>query len=256
MKRTMRFKWVLFMAVAIFSISACGAEPATSTTESAQAVETWESSTTISTLPPSAQPTTDPDLVRIKEIGLSESEMVQIYNELKDGYDSASNPANGSNPDWDAVDVYETALENEIAKKHNIPVDDAVFIYWAGEFGKLNGETADITNLKIEHGKLVDATINGTTLIIKAKIEPSFTNSMTVDQNYYNVCDIIKNQGGSDFDTISYWAVADTQSGEEIKVISFDVPSNVIALVQSDNFAENTLGDYVDDLWILPSLRE
>ena len=110
--------------------------------------------------------------------------------------------------------------------------------------------------IRLRHGKLLDTTVNGSTLVIKAKIEPSLSDEMTINQNYYNVCDIIRNQGGDQYSTISYWAVADMTSGEEAKVISFDVPASVIARVAKEDFPDNTLGDLVDDLWIHPSLTD
>ena len=79
---------------------------------------------------------------------------------------------------------------------------------------------------------------------------------MTIEQNYYNVCDLIKNQGLDAYDEVQYWAVADTTSGDEAKVISFTVPKSVIAKIASGNFPDNTLGDYVEDLWIHPSLKK
>lgn len=96
----------------------------------------------------------------------------------------------------------------------------------------------------------------GSTAVIKAKIKPSLTNKLTITQNYYNVCDLIQNQGLDVFQTIKYWAVADLDSGREGKVISFTVPKVVIDRVAKGNFPENKLGEYVQDLWILPLLLE
>ena len=93
-------------------------------------------------------------------------------------------------------------------------------------------------SVKITHGDFVEATIDGTTLVVKAKIEPSFSNKATIDQNYYNVCDIIRDQNGGVFHEIQYWAVADMTSGEESKVISFTVPKDMIDLIASQDFAD------------------
>lgn len=112
----------------------------------------------------------------------------------------------------------------------------------------------------LEHGTLLDVNYaggsDGNTLVIKAKIEPNMTNKLTIDQNYYNIEDIVVNQGGSDYESIQYWAVADMESGDEGKVISFTVNHELIEKIKNEEVVANHLGDYVDDLWILPSLTE
>ena len=58
------------------------------------------------------------------------------------------------------------------------------------------------------------------------------------------------------YDEIQYWVVADMTDGSEQKVVSFTVPKATIDMVASaERFADNTLGDYVDELWIHQSLR-
>lgn len=112
----------------------------------------------------------------------------------------------------------------------------------------------------IEFGTLIDANpnggANGTTLVIKAKIEPNLTNEMTIRQNYHNIIDIVKNQGCTQYDAIDYWAVADMSNGSEGKVISFLVDKNCIDGIVDESIAATTLEQYLKDLWILPSLQE
>ena len=116
--------------------------------------------------------------------------------------------------------------------------------------------TAKTPSYTLESGTVLEVTVFEGTLIIKAKIEPSLTNKFTIDQNYYNVCDIIQHQGGDRFTRISYWAVADMADGSEGKVISFDVPERLIqAIAANDDYPANTMGEKVEDLWILPSLQ-
>ena len=109
--------------------------------------------------------------------------------------------------------------------------------------------------VSLRHGKLLDTKVNGTVLVIKAKIEPSYNNKATVNQNYYNIENIIKNQGGSGFKEIQYWAVADMTSGTEQKVVSFTVSEDVIKKIAEDKIVANQMGKYVDDLFIHASLR-
>lgn len=91
-------------------------------------------------------------------------------------------------------------------------------------------------------------------IVVKAKITSSLTNKMTIDQNYHNVEDLIKNQGCDKFDEIQYWAVADMEDGSESKVISFTVDSDLIQKIKNDTVVAIQMGDYVSDLYILPSL--
>lgn len=113
---------------------------------------------------------------------------------------------------------------------------------------------------KLEHGDLVSAITNEidgkNVLVVKAKISSSYNNSATVDQNYYNVEDLIQNQGCAEFDEIQYWAVADMSDGKESKVVSFTVGAELIKKIADKSIAANQLGDHVADLYILPSLAE
>lgn len=122
------------------------------------------------------------------------------------------------------------------------------------------GTTLDDSSTKfeltsLEHGELLDYTTVAGPLVIKAKIQPSFTNKLTIDQNYMNVADVILNQGGNQFDEIQYWAVADMTDGSESKVISFTLDKSTIDGIYNGNIIDIQLGDYVTDLWILPSLQ-
>lgn len=112
----------------------------------------------------------------------------------------------------------------------------------------------------LEHGELVSAITNEidgrSVLVIKAKISSSYNNTATVDQNYYNVADLIQTQGCDVFDELQYWAVADMSDGSEQKVVSFTVDADLIQKIAAGEVVENQLGDFVTDLYILPSLAE
>lgn len=181
-------------------------------------------------------------------------EMRVVYDEINDLMnDMYLNSDMATETDGEKVRAAEDALINQVAEAHSLTYDDVSNIYTYGGIGSLYNYDKD--SIKITHGDFVEATINGTTLVVKAKIEPSFSNKATIDQNYYNVCDIIRDQNAGVFHEIQYWAVADMTSGEESKVISFTVPKDMIDLIASQDFADNTLGDYVEDLWIHPSLQ-
>lgn len=108
--------------------------------------------------------------------------------------------------------------------------------------------------LKMNTGEILDVKENGDTLIVKAKVKSLLNNKQTVDQNYYNACEIIRSYTG-DCTVLDYWAVADMSDGSEGKIISFVVPSEVFTIIKTQQFPDNTLGEYVTDLWILPSLK-
>lgn len=114
----------------------------------------------------------------------------------------------------------------------------------------------DTKDLKLEYGDLLSVNHGGDgVFVVKAKISPSYSNKSTIDQNYFTVCDLIKNWGFDSCTELQYWAVADMTDGTEGKVISFTLDSTIIQGVYNGNIVENRLGDYVSDLWILPSLQ-
>lgn len=111
------------------------------------------------------------------------------------------------------------------------------------------------TYYSLKHGRLLDKTINGNTLILKAKIEVSYSNTATINQNYYNIEDIIKYQGGDKYTEIQYWAVADMTNGSENKVVSFTLSADVIKKIADGDIPANMIGTYADDLFIHQSLK-
>ncbi len=117
-------------------------------------------------------------------------------------------------------------------------------------FGEQN-----IDGLKILHGELLSVIYNNGIVVVKAKIAPSLTNKMTIDQNYFNVADLVKKHGFNTCEELQYWAVADMSSGDESKCISFTLDKTAIDGLYNENIVENQLGDYTTDLWVLPSLQ-
>lgn len=126
--------------------------------------------------------------------------------------------------------------------------------------GESTGGESEAAAYTLEHGELVSAITNEidgqSVLVIKAKISSSYNNEATVDQNYYNVADLIQSQVCDVFDELQYWAVADMSDGSEQKVVSFTVDADLIQKIAAGEVVENQLGDYVTDLYILPSLAE
>lgn len=255
---------ILAMTLALCLVS-CGStepapEPAASSTSTSEASSGAEESTVPDEADEPAESEAEPeahveDDDPLAYIGLSREEMKQVYDELNALVESDDNPANSlDNYDAEAADAYENECTKSVAEAHGISTDDVDAIFIQGVMGYFN--PAPDEGYTLRHGEFLDATVTGTTLVIKAKIKPSMNNKLTISQNYYNVCDIIRDQGGDQFDEISYWAVADMTDGSEAKVVAFTVPKDVIQTIATKDFPDNTLGDYVDDLYILPSLRD
>lgn len=122
--------------------------------------------------------------------------------------------------------------------------------------GSVSSPSDDSYSVSLLYGTLLEKRAIGDNLTIKAKIEPSYSNKATIDQNYYNIEDIIKKQDGTRFSHIDYWAVADMTDGSEQKVISFTLSGDTIQKIADSQIVANQMGTYVDDLFILPSLAD
>ena len=143
------------------------------------------------------------------------------------------------------VDTTETATDADpVTEEEAVPEseEDSTEPSYSLEFGEL---VSVITN------EIDDKSV----IVVKAKIEPSYSNEATVNQNYFNVENLIQEQGCDAFDELQYWAVADMTDGSEQKVVSFTVSSSLIQMIAEGSVPANQLGDYVDDLYILPSLQ-
>lgn len=109
---------------------------------------------------------------------------------------------------------------------------------------------------KARFGEVKEANKLGKELTIKFKIKSSTSNKTTIDQNGFNIEDLILNQGASEYDKINYWAVADMADGSESKVISFTLNKDMINQIKEKTMPANQIIDYASDVWILPSLQQ
>ncbi len=148
------------------------------------------------------------------------------------------------------------APEETEAPADNVPDDTAesvsMFDFSASDisFGEI-----DTGDLQLQYGELLSVIYNDGIVVVKAKITSNLTNNMTVQQNYYNVGDLIKNHGFNTCNELQYWAVADMSSGDEVKVVSFDLNKETIENLYNEKIFENQLEDYVDNLFIHASLQ-
>lgn len=113
--------------------------------------------------------------------------------------------------------------------------------------------------LHLQFGDLVSVTKSPTSnsVLVKVKIKPILSNNMTITicQNYHNICELIRKNGFDACSEIKYWAVADMTNGKESKVVAFTVNENVIKDIKNRKVFAIRLGNYVDNLFIHPSLR-
>ena len=189
----------------------------------------------------------DPHDGRLEGYPVDENDIKEIYEALDTAWKSPDYP-----DDFEESERYEEETISGVAAKYGLTSDQVVTVYgYVLNYG-LPGAGTDFT---LRFGELLSASVMGGTLTIKARIKDSYSNKATVDQNYYNVCDIITAQDGSAFDEISYWAVMTMIDGEDRKVLSFTVPKKIIDIVAAGNFPDNKLGDYLDDLWVHDSLK-
>ncbi len=118
-------------------------------------------------------------------------------------------------------------------------------------------DTTQVTEVK--YGELISIVDNydtNKTAVIKVKITSSYSNEATINQNYYNVAELITNNGFNKYEEIQYWAVADMSSGSEEKVVSFTLNSETIQGIYNESIVTNQIGNYADDLWVHTSLRD
>ena len=152
-------------------------------------------------------------------------------------------------------------METKVKKKASKPLIIIVAVAFAILFivliatsGGDKDNTSDNTN-KILHGELLEFNEYADLAVVKVKINASWSNELTIEQNYFNVADLIKNKGYDKYTEIQYWAVGDATNGEEMKLIQFTVNKDLIEKIKNEQVVDSQLGDYVDDLWIHNDLK-
>lgn len=108
----------------------------------------------------------------------------------------------------------------------------------------------------LEYGDLISINDNRDSngvVVVKAKVYPLPNGNFLVLQNYYNVIGLIQDHDFTDCE-MQYWAVADID-GDEIKVISFTMPPELVAQVVDGGDMATQLEDLVEDLYVHSSLK-
>lgn len=157
------------------------------------------------------------------------------------------------------METPESEVFDRFAKEYKMPVDDLkkiinevmVFAYSEDRDPLAEHE------IKYTSGELIEVidALDGV-VVLKFQIQPSYSNSATIKQNYHNAEDFIRKAGGEKYKRISYWAVADMADGSVGKVVSFDISEEVIQKVYNQEIVAYILEPYLENLWILPSLQK
>lgn len=109
----------------------------------------------------------------------------------------------------------------------------------------------------LKDGELLSVNVNkiDDIIVVKAKISPKSSKKLTILQNFANVEYMVKNYNIDEYSELQYWAVADMTSGDESKVISFDVPQKVLKQLKEGKIQFPMIQDYAKNFWLHPSLR-
>ena len=113
--------------------------------------------------------------------------------------------------------------------------------------------SVDPQDLQLRFGEVESINQNDKTVVIQAVITPNLTNKMTIGENYYNVEQLIKQNGFNTCDKLCYWAML-KDGDTAIKIIQFDLSKNVIDMIYSEKILGSQIPDYATDLWIAPAL--
>lgn len=187
----------------------------------------------------------------VKALGLDDATMISIYHDYEDAWKSSP-----EDPSQEAV--YEAQVSAQIGEKYGLSAENAdlVYGYVLMNYDQLaDNAGASTTDIELSRGQLLDVTITGSTIVLKAKITPNMTNKMTVQGCFFDVYEAIQKYGLDQYDELQYWAVADMTDGSESKVISFTVSHDVLAKVASEEVLENQLLNVASDVWISPALQ-
>ena len=127
------------------------------------------------------------------------------------------------------------------------------FMLCLGMFGCSNSdvEASKYTPLL---GELVEAIEKGDTLYIKVKIKENEDNELTVEQNEFNIKNLVTSQGADKFNSIEYTAVMD-KDGKESDVLSFTVNKETIQNLKDKKINIGTVIARSEDVFIASNLK-
>lgn len=103
-------------------------------------------------------------------------------------------------------------------------------------------------------GELVEAKEAGDTLYIKVKIKENEDKELTIEQNEFNVEDLVTTQGADKFNKIEYIAVMD-KDGKETDALSFTVNKETIQNLKDKKINIGTVIARSEDVNIASNLK-
>jgi len=158
-------------------------------------------------------------------------------------------------------DRHGARIEKQAADRYGVTQDQVVLVYGfvSMNYDIVNSaagyDTTTAKDLTVPYGDVLKCHAYGSVLDIGVKISGLLTDSTTINQNYYNIADLILKQGADAYTTIYYAGYMPAQGGGNAVVISFTVPAHVIDSIKNRTVMEVELPDYVEDLWIHPQLK-
>jgi hypothetical protein len=124
------------------------------------------------------------------------------------------------------------------------------------DFSDPHGQVYDVDGLTLNTGEPIRIAQMGGYVVIEVKVDESFGDKLTINQNYLNATKLIQDNG---FNTVlqklEYRAYMDAVDGSLTKAMTFVIKKDVIDEVYSGNVDWlSDLPSRVEDLWIHPQL--
>ena len=130
---------------------------------------------------------------------------------------------------------------------------------WIDQGGVVSSLKRNSADAPVTYGKVLsqdETTENGKQVCtLKVKIQAKRTKDQTVEQNYYNIIQFVKNNPDK-YDEIHYEGVAENSGGEEVKAVTFDVSKELIQSIQGGTVEAKDIPEKAENLYILYTLTD
>ena len=130
---------------------------------------------------------------------------------------------------------------------------------WIDQGGVVSSLKRNSADAPVTYGKVLsqdETTENGKQVCtLKVKIQAKRTKDQTVEQNYYNIIQFVKNNPDK-YDVIHYEGVAENSGGEEVKAVTFDVSKELIQSIQGGTVEAKDIPEKAENLYILYTLTD
>ena len=157
---------------------------------------------------------------------------------------------------------YEQKMYKEKKKKNKIICAVSIIgtdMGWIDQGGVVSSLKRNSADAPVTYGKVLsqdETTENGKQVCtLKVKIQAKRTKDQTVEQNYYNIIQFVKNNPDK-YDVIHYEGVAENSGGEEVKAVTFDVSKELIQSIQGGTVEAKDIPEKAENLYILYTLTD